>query len=163
MVNAIIGDLTTVSANISSSNADLQLANNSANDSGFFVGGFDPNDMLVYPEGNIKKTEELSYKIRFQNVGNANVDNVIIRNDLPDELDFELLEIGATSHPYRFWIEDGKTLVWSFENINLPDSTADEVNSHGFVTYRIVPKESLSNGTKIINKLQYFLTTMSRL
>jgi uncharacterized repeat protein (TIGR01451 family) len=155
-VNAIIGNIATVSANISSSNADLQLSNNSANDSGFFVGAFDPNDMLVFPEGNIKKNEELTYKIRFQNVGNASVNNVIIRNELPEELDIETLELGTASHAFRFWIEDGKMLVWSFENIILPDSTTDEVNSHGFVTYRILPKRSLFNGTKIINKASIY-------
>ncbi len=155
-VDAIIGDLTTVTATISSSNPDLQLSNNSTSDNAFFVGGFDPNDMLVFPEGSINRDEELTYKIRFQNVGNANANNVVVRNDLPDELDIESLEIGATSHPYRFWIEDGKTLVWSFENINLPDSIADEVNSHGFATYRIIPKGILSNGTKIINKASIY-------
>ena len=155
-VNAVIGNLSTVSANISSSNADLQLSNNSTNDNAFFVGGFDPNDMLVYPEGNIKREEELSYKIRFQNVGNANVNNIVVRNELPEELDIERLQLGTTSHSYRFWIEDGKTLVWSFENISLPDSTADEINSHGFVTYRIFPKRTLSTGTKIKNKASIY-------
>ena len=71
------------------------------------MGGFDPNDMLVFPEGDIKRDEELSYKIRFQNVGNAEVDFVEVRNQLPDELDIKTLELGAVSHPYQFRIENG--------------------------------------------------------
>lgn len=155
-VDATIGDLAAVSAEISSSNPDLQLLDNSTSDNGFFVGAFDPNDMLVFPEGNIKRGDELTYKIRFQNVGNASVKTVVVRNELPDELAIESIELGAASHPYRFWIEEGNTLVWSFENIYLPDSTSDELNSHGFVTYRIIPKEALATGTKITNKASIY-------
>jgi len=46
---------------------------------------------------------------------------------------------------------DEQTLRFRFDDINLPDSTNDEPNSHGFVTFEISPKENLPSGTEIVN------------
>ena len=66
--------------------------------------------------------QELTYKIRFQNVGNDVVRTVVLRDELPEGLDLTTLVQGAASHPYQFRIEGERTLVWTFENINLIDS-----------------------------------------
>jgi hypothetical protein len=41
--------------------------------------------------------------------------------------------------------------LFSFDNINLPDSGTNEVNSHGFVTYRVKVRQSLQLGDLISN------------
>ncbi|MEL6922919.1 MAG: FG-GAP-like repeat-containing protein [Bacteroidota bacterium] len=116
------------------------------------VGAIDPNDILVDPEGPIASSQALNYKIRFQNVGTFEADRVVIENELPEGLDLSTLQLGTVSHTYRFHIRDERTLVWEFDNINLPDSLSNEPESHGFVNYRIQPKAGLENGTEIANQ-----------
>lgn len=58
------------------------------------IGSFDPNDILVTPEGYgdkhyIEPETELEYKIRFQNVGNDTAFNIYVFDTLPNELDVE--------------------------------------------------------------------------
>ncbi len=153
---AVIGDFANVSATIEATETDLDITDNTTTDNPEFVGAFDPNDILVFPEGAIEPEEVLSYKIRFQNVGNAEVEQVIIRNTLSEELDLESIELGTASHAHRFFIEDDRTLVWQFDNIYLPDSTTDEAASHGFVTYRIKPLADLDPGTTITNQAEIY-------
>ena len=136
-------------------------ADNVYADRNIFVGAIDPNDILVNPEGRIRKEQVLSYKIRFQNVGNAEVRTVVLRDELPSSLDIESLVLGSASHPYKFSIEDENTLVWEFENINLPDSISNEVESHGFVTFRITPKQDVENGTTIKNTAAIYFDNFS--
>ena len=154
--DAIIDNLATVSASIRSDQNDLDAGDNTVSDSNILVGAFDPNDILVFPEGVITKDEVLTYKIRFQNVGNAEVNTVRIVNELPEELDMRSLELGTTSHSFQFSLEGERTLIWNFENIFLPDSTTNEPESHGFVTFRIQPKESLEPGEEILNQAAIF-------
>jgi len=66
------------------------------------------------------------------------------------------IHYGTVSHTYRFHIKDERTLVWEFENINLPDSITNEPASHGFVNYRIRPKSGLENGTTIENQAEIY-------
>jgi hypothetical protein len=42
-------------------------------------------------------------------------------------------------------------LKFTFNSINLPDSTTDELNSSGFIKYKITPKSSVPLGTQINN------------
>ncbi len=121
------------------------------------VGAIDPNDILVSPEGYIENTEELTYKIRFQNVGNAMVSTVRLTDQLPENLDPKSLVLGVTSHPYRFSMDENNMMVWEFENINMPDSTSNEAMSHGFAVFKIKPKKGLEDGATIQNNaLIYF-------
>ncbi len=122
------------------------------------VDSFDPNDKQVVPAGitsghNISGTEELEYFIRFQNTGTAVAYNVVIRDRLDPSLDLSTLNIGIASHDYSFVVEGNgqPELVWRFKNIMLPDSTADEPGSHGFVKFKIRPLPTLPDGTVIKN------------
>ena len=118
-------------------------------------GPIDPNDILVNPEGDIASSQELTYKIRFQNVGSTTARFVRVENQLPTHLDIQTLEVGAVSHAYQFRQEEHK-LIWEFPNINLPDSTANEADSHGFIVYRIKPLPDLPEGTSIDNNASIF-------
>jgi hypothetical protein len=42
-------------------------------------------------------------------------------------------------------------LTWTFDNINLPDSTRDQAGSNGFVKFTVLPVKDLPAGTRIEN------------
>lgn len=119
---------------------------------------FDPNDKLVTPVG---RTEEnytptntaLKYKIRFQNTGTDVAYRVVVVDTLSEHLDLSTLQLGAASHTHRFEVS-GKgrpVLTWTFDNIMLPDSTADEPGSHGYIQFSIKPKAGLPEKTAVEN------------
>jgi len=151
-----VGTLINMTASIQSNETETVITNNTASNAEPAVGGFDPNDISVTPEGFIDNDQELIYTIRFQNVGNASVSNVRIVDELPKDLDVATLEMGIASHPYRLETSDGNVLVWHFENINMPDSTSNEPESHGYIIFKIKPKESLEEGTTIPNSASIY-------
>ena len=159
LTTATIGDnlvvLGTINENGSTAN-DCDATNNIEIDINLAVGAIDPNDILVSPEGFIANDQELTYKIRFQNIGNDLVNRVVLRDELPEGLDISTLVRGVASHAYQFRIEGKRTLVWEFSNINLLDSTTNEPESHGFATFRITPQIDLPDGTELPNKAAIF-------
>ncbi len=125
------------------------------------IGSFDPNDIQVYPIGIsdqhfIEENTKLTYKIRFQNTGNDTAFRVMIVDTLPKELEGASLNLGNSSHDYSFVIKFGNLLVWTFDNILLPDSTTNERESHGFVQFSIYPKAGIEQGTRIENKADIY-------
>lgn len=133
--------------------AEWTLANNSRTARYHVVGSFDPNDKLVWPEGHydIMSDTLLTYTIRFQNTGTAAAQNVVVVDTLPLDLDVSTFRMGAASHPYTFSITGNGILRVSFENIQLPDSTSDEVGSHGLFTFTIAPILPVTLGQTITN------------
>ncbi|MBT34517.1 MAG: hypothetical protein CMO01_33055, partial [Thalassobius sp.] len=117
---------------------------------------YDPNDKLVTPTG-VKeenytlKNEFLEYTIRFQNTGNDTAYNIEIRDELDNDLDISTFELVSYSDSLNIEINKYNELIFNFDNIFLPDSNVNELESHGFVTYRIKPKENLSDFTEIVN------------
>lgn len=113
------------------------------------MGSYDPNDKAVSPvgtgpEGNITLSDnELTYKIRFQNTGNAEAINIAVLDTLSDKLDLSTLEVIAASHNYELDIMTGNVLKWKFDYIMLPDSNSNEPGSHGWILYKI--KQSSGN------------------
>ncbi len=122
----------------SQADADLFLAI----DCNEVVGSFDPNDKRAFPEGVgtehfIDQNISLEYNIRFQNTGTDTAFTVRVEDQLDANLDFSSVQAGTSSHPYRLEVQENGKLVFHFENINLPDSTANEAESHGFVQFRV--------------------------
>lgn len=116
------------------------------------VGSYDPNDLRVTPEGIItEKDEVLTYSIRFQNTGTYPAELVIIKDILDKNLDITTITDINASHTYKFRVLENKIAEFAFENINLPDSVRDEAGSHGFVSFKIRKKTSLTLGTEIKN------------
>lgn len=123
------------------------------------VDSYDPNDKQVMPAGVTSKyridgTDELEYVIRFQNTGTDVAHNVVITDELDESLDIATLNFGATSHHASVDISGtGRpVLTWRFKNIMLPDSGANEAESHGFVKFKIKPFGNLAKETVIRNK-----------
>ena len=159
--NVTIGNDIQLSASFYADQDDCHGLDNTIIDTQPAVGALDPNDITVTPQGYIEKDQELVYKIRFQNVGNAMVSTVRIEDQLPEGLDINTLKVGLTSHNYRFEIQDDNRLVWTFENINMPDSLTNEAASHGFAIFKIKPMSYLQDGETIKNKASIFFDNVA--
>lgn len=150
-----VGDSVLFHANITTFQ-DLENNNDVSNVVEVIVGAIDPNDIQVSPkgfgtEGFISKSDTLQYRIRFQNVGSYAAQNVFITDSLPAELDPSSVHIESMSHEGNWWIEDN-VIYWKFLNINLPDSNANEAESHGFVIFNVVPAADVDPGIEIENE-----------
>lgn len=125
--------------------ADETPQDNVASISQTVIGSFDPNDKQVTPAGDVTEGILLNhggwldYTVRFQNTGTASAINVYIVDTLSELLNTNTLEIVGASHSMRWEISGQRTVTWFFDQINLPDSLANEPESHGFVRYRIKP------------------------
>ncbi len=116
---------------------------------------WDPNNKLVLPagegiDGNIQGNEELTYTINFQNTGNAPAVNVVLHDEIDQNLDLATFKMLGASHDYSLQFE-GRKAIWKFSGIMLPDSTTNEAESHGHVTFAIKPAEGLAEGTRLNN------------
>lgn len=123
---------------------------------------YDPNDKLVYPDrpGNYTTFEEtLLYTIRFQNTGNDFARNVLIRDTLDGHLNPSTFAFLGSSHSEYLTVilESDKFLSFYFNDIYLPDSTADFEGSQGFVSFLISPLDGLDEGTIIENSASIYM------
>ncbi len=118
--------------------------------------GFDPNDKEVTPEGIgpdhlTQISDELEYRIRFQNTGNDTAFDVTIYDRLDTSLDWTTLMVTESSHSVQTTLDRTGQVRFYFRNINLPDSTTNEPGSNGFVTYHIRAKSTVPDYTVIKN------------
>jgi uncharacterized repeat protein (TIGR01451 family) len=124
---------------------------------GLVSGSFDPNDKTGYPLGQtsenlIQPNQQIQYVIRFQNTGTDTAFTVVIRDTLDVDLNIFTVSSGVSSHAYEFRTYGPRVLEWTFENINLPDSTTNLAGSNGFVTFHVDQVPNLSPGTLIANE-----------
>ncbi len=126
------------------------------------VGSYDPNDKLAFPAGFteehlIEPQEDIEYLIRFQNTGTDTAFKVVVVDVLPQELDLATVRPGVSSHPYAYSVTPEGWLIFTFENIQLPDSTSNEPGSHGFLRFRVSQRAGNGIGDVIRNTaLIYF-------
>jgi uncharacterized repeat protein (TIGR01451 family) len=118
------------------------------------VGSYDPNIKVVDPESIqtpfVQQAGQLEYTVHFQNTGTAAATTVTIKDTLAAYLSPSTFEKVLSSHDCT-WSISQSVLVVTFNNINLPDSTADEPNSHGFVSFLIRVDSTIAPGTTIHN------------
>jgi len=118
------------------------------------IGSYDPNDITCLEGAQIlieDVDKYLHYLIRFQNTGTARASNIRIENLLDDKLDWTTMQLERLSHNGRVEILNGSDVSFIFDNINLVDSTNDESNSHGFIAYKIKPKDNVILGDIFYN------------
>ncbi|NRB46218.1 MAG: T9SS type A sorting domain-containing protein [Saprospiraceae bacterium] len=120
------------------------------------IDSYDPNDKQASPSGwgdekLIFPNTQLAYKIRFQNTGTDTAYKVVIKDRIAKVLDIKSIRPGASSHPYTWGITEGRNLSFTFEDIDLPDSTTNLTASQGFVTFTIDQQTDLPLGTLIEN------------
>lgn len=124
---------------------------------------FDPNSKSVMPIGvdsmyhYTLNSEELTYTIRFQNCGTDTAFIVTVVDDLNTNLDPSSIRLLYTSHSCIKSIDSNGKIQFIFDNILLPDSTTDEINSHGMIVFAIRLKPGVPDHTFINNRaLIYF-------
>jgi uncharacterized repeat protein (TIGR01451 family) len=123
---------------------------------GVVTGSYDPNDKTGYPIGQtelnyIQPNQQLQYVIRFQNTGTDTAFTVVIRDTLDTDLNIFTVTPGVSSHLYDFRMYGPRVLEWTFNNINLPDSSTNQEGSNGFVTFHLEQVPNLAPGTEITN------------
>jgi uncharacterized repeat protein (TIGR01451 family) len=124
---------------------DAYPADNTDQFTQYVVNSWDPNDITVHEGATItpeQADEYLHYTIRFQNKGDANAVNILIKNPIDGNLDVSTLEPIGASHAYTTTVENGE-VKFRFDNINLTWEDNDEMASQGYVTYRIKPATSV--------------------
>ena len=116
---------------------------------------WDPNDKQVFPSmltpEDISSGEPVEYMIRFQNTGTASAQNVRVTDQLPTGVDPSSFQFIGSSHSCHTNYRDG-VLEFLFDDIMLPDSNANEPESHGFVMFRIKPMSNLLPGDSVWNR-----------
>ena len=145
-----IGETLSASAAILPMLGDEDTTDNYASEWEVVRGSFDPNDKNVDPPefhvaGYISSNTALTYLIRFQNTGTDTAFNIIVRDTLDPDLDIGTINFGASSHPYTYEINGDRLLKLTFADIHLPDSVVNESESHGFVSYTILPRQDAAD------------------
>jgi uncharacterized repeat protein (TIGR01451 family) len=132
---------------------ELSYTNNQIKDCFLVTQSLDPNDKAVYPSTtlDISGNKWLNYKIRFQNTGTAEAENVYITDTLSNKLDISTFTLLSYSHFPFIQLNSNGILIFNFPNINLPDSNSNEPESHGYVEFKIRAKDSLTVGSTIEN------------
>lgn len=155
-VTLTLGSLATDTLWVNPISGDVTPANNISVVVDSVSGSWDPNDKAVSPKGEGNhgivplSTNELSYRIRFQNTGNAAAQTVVIRDAISNNIDLTTVKVSDASHEHTVEII-GNELVVTFANINLPDSGANYAASQGYINVHAKLKPDLTNGTQIFN------------
>ena len=131
-------------------------------DCGVATNAVDPNSKYVYPSGvdtafhYIDESDELEYKIDFQNEGTADAITVRLVDTLSPRLDITTVVPGASSHAYSWEILPYRRLQFTFNNINLPPLSQDSLGSIGFVKFKIKQMPGNQMGDRIENFADIF-------
>lgn len=144
-----INDILLTTATINPITADHTDSDNVFSISQIVVGSYDPNDITCLEGDEVLIADAdnyLHYLIRFQNTGTASAINVRVNHTLDNKLDWASMQLESLSHTGQVNIRNGSEVSFVFDDINLPDSTNDEPNSHGFIAFKIKPKQSVVLG-----------------
>ena len=153
-----LGAVLKSTCHITSTPADFAPGDNDLIICDTVVGSFDPNEKRVDPADGLTLEEieagkEVFYTIQFQNTGTFEADRVRITDLLDEEIDFNSCRFVSASHPVTtFRLMPGGLLEIIFEHIMLPDSNANEVFSHGFVTFAVQRKKGLDYFNTVRNE-----------
>jgi hypothetical protein len=118
------------------------------------VGSYDPNDKQVFPAfltpDEVASDTVVDYLVRFQNTGTYHAERVLITDTLSTDLRWETFRSVQSSHPCEWFLREG-VAHFVFNDIMLPDSNANEPESHGFVRFKIRPRVGMVAGESITN------------
>ena len=147
-LSAIPGDTLLANAKISGGTC-------TATDSSYaaIVASHDPNDKNATPiltTQQVANGSYINYVIRFQNTGTFAATNIIVTDTLSSFLDASSFKMVDISHRCRT-TRIGNKISFEFLNIVLPDSTTNELASHGFIRFAVKPVASVPVNTVIPN------------
>lgn len=107
------------------------------------VSSYDPNikscnQPNILPSG----ATAFTYRIDFQNTGNAEALVVAVTDTLDPRFDISSLRVKSASHPYELMVRNN-ILYMKFYSIHLPDSHTNQAQSHGYFVYSLNLKKPL--------------------
>ncbi|MFI5171499.1 MAG: T9SS type A sorting domain-containing protein [Chitinophagales bacterium] len=156
-LTATVGGPASVTAYIQQVAGELNIACNYDTCDQKIIASLDPNEIIVSENElyavDIPDPQFLNYTITFQNTGTGVATFIQINDTLPVELNNNTIEILNSSHTISsvIYYNESRQLKFSFDSIMLPDNSSNELESHGFVQYRIKPVTTLSAGDEIHN------------
>jgi uncharacterized repeat protein (TIGR01451 family) len=155
--SAQVGDTACITVMVLPTGGDADPSNNTFTRC-FAIGvAYDPNSKEVSPAGVgsagyvAATTPDLEYTINFQNTGTALAHNIYVLDTIDTDLNINSIEILSASHRLKVYTLPNRVIKFMFADILLPDSTHDELHSHGYVTFKIKLNSNLSGGTQIKN------------
>lgn len=89
--------------------------------------------------------------INFQNTGNTTAYQVLVFDSIDSSLNLNSLRVIGSSHHLISEVLPGNILIFRFDSIMLPDSSANEPASYGYIIFEIAADSGLSDGTLIKN------------
>jgi len=152
-----LGEVVKNTFKIETNDPDFKLENNEYVMCDTVVGSYDPNNKLVEPADGLTVEEvnegkKVFYTVNFQNTGTFYAEKVRIADQLDPQLDWPSLELIAASHEITsFKLNKGGLLEVEFDKIFLIDSTSNEPESHGFVTFAIQRKKGFNPAHRVNN------------
>ena len=154
----LLGTNLNYGVNVTNSISEVNTANNIAFIDVTITGSYDPNDKQGLTSSRISADQyfldlddHIDYSVRFQNTGTDTAFTVVIRDVLDTDLDITSLQILGASHDFVPSFGEGRELVFTFNDIGLPDSTTDLLGSQGYISYRIKPNNDIVVGDLIEN------------
>lgn len=133
---------------------DSYLGNNLDTICGVVLNSYDPNEKLVDQPTNIdpNSVQEFEYVIHFQNDGNFDATDVVIQDTIAANLDLSTFKYVGAKHGVATSVNTTTRVVtFSFNDINLGQSSVDLDASQGFVIYSISENPGLPVGSVIEN------------
>ena len=97
----------------------------------------------------------LDYVIHFQNMSGDAIHSLVITDDMDLNLDLFSFKVLETSHPMKIE-QTGNAFNFTFEDIDLVSSNADEYASRGFIRYSLQPASNIQVGAIIENTATLF-------
>lgn len=154
----IVGTQVITSALINPTTNDITPLDNQEIITNAVVAAFDPNMKEVSPKelteyGLVDATTDMfHYTIHFQNTGNYMAQFVIVKDSLPADLDMQSLVFEGSSHACQITMSNEREVVFTFNDIYLPDSNSNEPASHGYVSFAVKTKANTPAFTELHNK-----------
>ena len=118
-----------------------------------------PIQLTAYPRGYkdsiVTPETDIEYTVFFAFPDDSSFERVVIRDTLPEQLDFNSLEMGAASHPYEFVLYQGGILKITFDSIRTSSAGTGEAGAAprtGYATYRLSQKPNGTVGTVISSR-----------
>ena len=133
---------------------DFDLSNNNAACISEVRNSWDPNDKSVNLPETVSPAvqDEFTYVVRFQNMGNDDAYEVVIKDTLDDNLELSSFRLLELSHAGSVHIDPATRIAtFRFPDIFLSPASVNEPGSHGYAVYKIREKASLPVGTEIKN------------
>ncbi|NNC96184.1 MAG: T9SS type A sorting domain-containing protein [Chitinophagales bacterium] len=102
---------------------------------------------LISPEDTV-----FSFLISYQNTTGFDASRLVIENPISEFLDISTISFPFSPHAFEMTISDDNTVLFEFDNVDIPDSANNTLMSYGFIQYNIEAKRNLPIGTIITNK-----------